>query len=408
MSTVPTVEAIQLIVPFYVDHARADPIRYSSGDLTGLFDHPTLLGGHSTLPRFLHSLARLDPPAARLTIIVAASEESLLTPGTAWARSLLEDASPSIEAEIFGDTQQRMLRRNADDTLRSLFDCRSYSGVRNLCLLAALRGGAEISILLDDDECIRQPDFLQRIADRFVDPQLDALAGLYMEQGERLFFPRPEPLPRWQSAFDPGAQRLAAFAALEAAIARGETAARPAPFAFGGNLAIRRCLAAALPFDLSALRGEDVDYALSARCLGRNVLLDPCLLVDHFPPPRTAPVEATLEQEGRRYLTLQRKLLCAKEQLPQAPSFEAIAPFPGAFLSEDLGAHLEQACSALADDFAASGEQDRAKHCHAARERLAQHATRLRDEDPWEDYLLTVDRWRRFVQNQQGEDLFYA
>jgi hypothetical protein len=262
----------------------------------------------------------------------------------------------------------------------------SYGGVRNLCLCAGLLTGAETLVLLDDDEVVAAPDLLDRFETTLRDG-VDGLAGLYLEGGDALV--KEPPSAPWHSVYNPAALRHRAFTQLEAA---GQVV--PAPFAFGGNLGLSRRLVARVPFDPAVIRGEDVDYVLSARLLGCLLLLDPTLLVEHHPPPNANPDWQQLRQDGLRFLWQRRKLMDASQRGADLP-LQALQPYPGGVLSDDLGSRLSRALEIIAVEHDRDGDAAAAERARAIRDELSRWEREVEGGEPWMDYLQAVECWRQ-------------
>ena len=204
------------------------------------------------------------------------------------------------------------------------------------------------------------------------------MAGLYLEQGRDLVVePSPEP---YHQHFHPAKHKNRAF---RQALSRGGPA--PTTFAFGGNLALSASLMADVPFDPAITRGEDVDYVLSAWLCGHQVLLDPTILVEHYPPPRSHSTATQLLTDGLRFLAERRKMQCARDAGVRLPA-DWEDGYPGSLLTDDLPERLQ---AALGEIGGAAASQAATKLASASRE--------LERRDLWQEYLDSRQCWRRLA-----------
>jgi hypothetical protein len=90
-------------------------------------------------------------------------------------------------------------------------------------------------------------------------------------------------------------------------------------------------------FDPWILRGEDVDYIISARMHGGGVYLDDEWKVVHLPPE---PISEAIRfrQDAYRFVYEQRKIEFAKSQVDlRQVTPKSMMPYPGPFLEGSVG-----------------------------------------------------------------------
>jgi hypothetical protein len=182
---------------------------------------------------------------------------------------------------------------------------------------------------------VTTPEFLKQamygLGRKFEDgTPLFAKTGYYTDiRGEYLV----EPDSHWTDMF--WNRRNAYNAAL--AMIRQKPRVKPTSIAFGGCMALHRDMFANVSFDPWVLRGEDVDYVISARMHGGGVYLDDEWCIAHVPPD---PISDAIRfrQDAYRFVYEQRKIEFAKSQVDlRQVTPKSMMPYPGPFLESSVG-----------------------------------------------------------------------
>ena len=170
----------------------------------------------------------------------------------------------------------------------------------------------------------------------------------------------------------------------------------PSPFLLGGNMAIAKSLFAQLPFDPAITRGEDGDYVMNCRLMGKTAYFDKKLGILHDPPPNPHRRHIPLAQDFQRFL-LQRAKLEDAQSIPGLESLEAkdFDPYPGAFLREDLEERIVQTSTLLALDHIAGGNENLYQLTMEAMERAFTRVQSM--ERAMKHYLDCAALWRKGV-----------
>jgi len=329
---------LTIVVPVYWGRPQGQAPR--PGD--AIFDHPTPLDGESTLPPLLESLTRQDGgPPFRLLVLVAPVAPELAIAAEERTRELLAPFAQTFPVEQVGPSDLPRFRQAAEEVglEASVINLHTYAGVRNLQLLAAHALDSSAIVALDDDEVV-PPDYLRIAAESLEREGVKGAAGFYEDDRGSIFLPEPSPSGNiFQDK--PILMNEATRRLLD----------RPGRWvrtfvAFGGNMLFRQDLFTQVGFDPGITRGEDLDYVLNAHLAGVTFWLDKRLRITHRPPHwyNVSPY-AKLAEDVRRFLYQREKLRRAREEGMDPPTPEALMPYPGRFLQEDLE---EQALAALA------------------------------------------------------------
>jgi len=168
------------------------------------------------------------------------------------------------------------------------------------------------------------------------------------------------------------------------------------PFAFGGNLVIHRDLFTEVPFDPGVPRGEDIDFLMNARMFGHSVFIDRELAIKHDPPPKSHPKWMQIREDIYRFV-FEKAKLDAQEEMPEMWFLraEALDPYPGEFLKDDLEEKIFRSNSMLAMDYLMAGDTRGAGEC-MRNVHLAAHDAPPRT-DPFKDLLALQKAWRELM-----------
>lgn len=304
----------------------------SSDRLLNVYDHPTSIDGESPLPACLRSLDSVRD-VGKVVVLVAATDTSIAHEAEDRVREMVEDF-PQLDTMVFGPAELGSLHRRLEQLefadMVSGVSLTGYGAVRNTGLIVAATLGADVCVLVDDDEVITDPDFLHTAVEGLgmKTPEgrtVMAKTGYYVDEmgGHHL-----KDDAHWSDAFwrqtDVYNQAMGAVDA--------PPRVKPVPFAFGGCMALHRDMYANVSFDPWVLRGEDVDYVINARMHGGDVFLDGEWHVVHRPP---APPSEALQfrQDVYRFVYEHRKLEFAKSQIDlRRVTAQSMRPYPGEFV----------------------------------------------------------------------------
>ena len=327
-------DRLAVVVPTYWGPVRG----YELGKPSPAYDHPTPSAGEGTLPRLLDSLAGIPAPEFRVILVVGATREEIAPAAERRVKDISRPYQGTFPVEVVGAAALGGLKERVRKPPFPI-SLSGYGNIRNVGLLAGLLSGADVLVLLDDDEVV-EPDHLARAVDCL--RRAEALAGGPVGVGGPYLDAAGEPFlaqgPPCGNPFLDKAHHL--NAALERLLAAGGPV--PTPVAFGGNMVLGRALARKVPFDPLIPRGEDIDYVLSSWLLGYKFYFDRELTVTHLPPrePRPSPCEA-LRRDVVRFLYQREKLAVAHSLGLSLPI--GLGPYPGRFLQEDLELQAAQA-----------------------------------------------------------------
>ncbi len=336
-----------IVVPTYWTRAGGVP---HQGD--AVYDHPTALGGPSTLESLLASLAKLDTSQFYLLLLVAVTADEVATDAER-AVQRLAGGYPTITTLTFGPSALRTLHdwltNQRLDQARAYLDLREYPKIRNLQLAVPLILRSKAIVALDDDEIVTDSEFLQKatvsLGLTVEGVRVDGLSGHYeQEDGSILLKTDPAKLGS-SNLFD----RKASIMNEATTMIEDEPGELVrTPFCFGGNMEFSVELARSVGFDPGITRGEDIDYLINARMEGKEFFLRKDLRILHRPPPGGSYMDSStskLEQDVIRFLYERAKLQASHDHPALHPvSAESLMPYPGRFLEGDLEA---DACSAL-------------------------------------------------------------
>ena len=301
------------------------------------YDHPTPLDREGTLVRLLESLRELRGSDFGVFVIAATAAPELEAAAEGKVEELISPFRGAFPIACFGAKDLAFLEERLQELgfAQRFFSLQGYGNVRNLQLVIAQGLGAEAMVSLDDDEIVADPDFLAKalefLGETHGGHRVLGKGGFYLDDAGR----RLPPTERMSQGNETSifSRKLAimqnALEVLEGKPGRlVETC-----LVYGGNMVIHGDLYVKVPFDPYIPRGEDIDYVLNARFKGFRFFFDKELAVVHLPPPS----RDHLREDVIRFIYERLKLEAAHEAagLEPIPPGE-LAPYPGAFLGEEL------------------------------------------------------------------------
>jgi hypothetical protein len=353
-----------------------------------VYDHPTCLGQEGTLARCLESIP--DFEGLHVNLVLATTSADIDAFARAKVGRILKESLPAgVEASIFGRPELSRLEGKLRDRnlghLIPLIGIEGYGHVRNASIFAALLLNMDALLLIDDDEVLVDgPEFLTRIHDHLAQGK-QALAGYYLNKDSGYLLPDAD--QAWDEAWG---KREAMNQGFRQVI--GAERITKTPFVFGGNMCMTKKVMTQVLFDPWITRGEDIDYLITAKSKGIDFLLDPALPVLHLPPSHSSSRWKQVEQDVIRFI-YQRDKLVALGVTP-----DALDPYPGLFLRDDMEQRLGKAVELLAEAYEEAGEEEKAR---AARALVTMAASRSQVPDI-SSFLKALDLWPSLTSAIQG------
>lgn len=308
-----------------------------------IYDHPTPIDDEGTLARCLDSLRGA---AGEFDVVILGSATE------AYLQSKVEERLAEFAKEyddlgitVFSYTQLRSLHQRMEQLdMEDLIDKVSldgYGNVRNLCLIVPHILGADIVILLDDDEVITDPMFIEKATFGFEEdiderPVL-AKTGYYIhEDGSYLTSVKAQ----WSDLFWEKKRQM--NDALKAVGVPPRLS--PTSMALGGCMVLHKDIFTQVSFDPSITRGEDIDYVINARIHGFDFFLDNELSILHLPPPK--PLQTLVfRADIYRFVYEHRKLEYLRSQVDLKPvKAKDLDPYPGYFLRQSVSTRAFVTC----------------------------------------------------------------
>ncbi len=302
------------------------------------YDHPTSLDAQGTLARLLRSLTVIEAPPFAVVVITATTAPELEAAAERKVETIISPFKGRLPIAQFAGTDLQLLRNSlasrgmAKEMTLSL---QGYGNVRNIQLLVACMLEVPVVVGLDDDEIVTDPAFLKKALE-FVGRSIEGkfvggVGGFYLnESGEKLPPRERESTGRGSSLF---ARKVEIMNAAVEELERKPGRLVETNFVYGGNMVIHQELFGNVPFDPFIPRGEDIDYLINTRLAGYHFFFDKELSVVHLPPPTSN----QLREDVIRFIYEREKLKRAGEMSGFTPlTAESLAPYPGAFLGDEL------------------------------------------------------------------------
>lgn len=331
---------ISVVVPVYI--SRETRNKWREGD--AVYDHPTPLDKEGTLKRLLQSLDIVENKNFELVIIISTTTPEINEAAYEKVCNDLRSCRLPMSVVIFTEDRLNEIRemyqthdkeKQISEDCLALLKIRGYPNVRNLCLFVPFISGSDVAILIDDDEVIEDPKFIDKatefIGKRFHGKTIDGIAGYYLNE-DNTYYDKIERVP-WMTYWDRFGHKTEAFDL----IIGQEPRIKETPFAFGGMMVIHQNLFKIVPFDPNITRGEDIDYLINAKMFGFNFFLDNELSIKHLPPPKTHPIWKRIREDIIRF-QYEKAKIDTQYDVPNLTRVtpKTFYPYPGHFLDETL------------------------------------------------------------------------
>lgn len=350
------------LIPIYLSRSAAEGWR--PGDT--VYDHPTPIDQAGTLVRTIESLQSIDHDDYSVIFVISAVCKELEQETENWfLKRWAESKYHPKNVYLFSHRQLENLKKAVGNSSvgenARLLDLRGYPQNRNAGLLAGHLINSDVVIWIDDDELVKDRDFLKKLREGFAQTiggeQVKLITGACPE-GETGDFIRIRPLKPWQAYWNKVKVQNEAFSKIIGTQPRW----KKSPFSFGGLSAIHRDVYSKVPYDLHALRGEDMDYNMNSRMFGFIFFNDNTLEIRHLPLPRAHEQWQRVREDMLRYVWVKNKLA---NQRPvsgmQKITAEEFDPYPGYFLKDDLNELIFKSQTMLAAEYLAEGKNDCAR-----------------------------------------------
>lgn len=381
-----------MVIPTYWSREKA--VGWQPGDI--VYDHPTPIDQEGTLAKTLESLRVLDDKDFSLIVLACSTAPDIERDVEDRANKLVREVDSPVETFVISHSHlqamHQALREAKRDDLVDVLSLAGYSNIRNMCLFIPYILGAEIAILIDDDEFVDDPKFIYKarefIGSRFMGQTIDGVAGYYLNAKGSYYDDVPEEI-HWMTYWDRFGSKREAFDK----IIPGEPRLKVTPFAFGGCMVIHRSLFRTVPFDPRITRGEDTDYVLNARMFGFNFFLDNELFIQHRPPLKTHPTWQRFREDIFRLLYSKAKIDGQTEEVNMTlVEAEDLDPYPGEFLRDTLDDKILKTNLILALDYLTDDRVSDAKE--TIRNIWLAKTKAIPIDNPFVAYLHFQRRWR--------------
>ena len=121
----------------------------------------------------------------------SATSEELTDRAKEKVNKILSEVNLDIQTFIFTPAELEKIKalateQDVDQSVIKLMNIRGYANVRNMCIYTAYILGAEMAMLIDDDELFEKEDFVdlasQYIGGRLYGKTIDGVAGYYLNK----------------------------------------------------------------------------------------------------------------------------------------------------------------------------------------------------------------------------------
>ena len=331
-----------------------------------IFDHPAALNCQSTLHSLLNSLEILKDRDFCLVIIIVSTLSEIEKECKEQIVEIIFPYLAKYEIKIFDANSLKrlkahLLKSNVSKEACDFINLNNYPSVRNICSLAGILNGSEITIFIDDDEVFNDPDFMHKARD-FIGKdikgeKIHAVAGYYMQQngGYKI---NEKNVPKWRKKYW---NNVAAMnQAFHITIGKPPRL-KPTSFVFGGNMVLDKDALIKVPFDPMITRGEDIDFLINLRIFGIKFWLDRELYIKHIPPKTSNPFWKSVREDLRRFLYERKKIV--DHGNVSGISQKDLMPYPGVFLGPDLEERIIKTNQLLFAEYKNSGDLMGMKEC---------------------------------------------
>ena len=351
-----------------------------------VFDHPSPLGQEGTLGRVLESMHILNRNDFSVALIIAATLNSIENEVLDRVKEICAPFKEKIDISLIhqgnlNKIKQRLLDEDVPDDACALINLDNYSSVRNMCSLAGILNGSELTIFIDDDEVFTDSKFIDKavklVGTEISGEKILAVAGYHINSDGKYKLDETS-VPLWKKKYWNNV--FAMNRAFGQIIGKGPRL-KPTPFVFGGNMVIHRELLAKVPFDPLITRGEDIDFLINTRISGVRFWLDNTLSIMHLPPSKKNPQWLSFREDIKRFLYENKKV--SDHSHLNGVSRDELMPYPGLFLGEDLEEKIIAANKLLYNDYKEAGDRYGMEQCNINEEIVRAESFKAIDTKKW-------------------------
>ncbi len=300
-----------------------------------IYDHPTPIDDEGTLGRCLESLRNVEGEFD-VVLVGSATEPYLQSKVEERLAGFAKDFE-DLGITIFSYTQLRSLHQRMEQLeMEDLIDQVSldgYGNIRNLCLIVPHILGSDVIIMIDDDELIEDPSFLEKalgcLGEEVEGKPVYAKTGYYVnEDGSYLSHVKMH----WYDLFWEKRRMMNdGFKAIGV-----PPRCSPTSMFLGGCTVMRSEIFTKVSFDPAITRGEDIDYGINAKMNGFEVFLDNEMWVKHLPPEKPQQ-RLVFRADVYRFIYEHRKLEYLRSQVDLKPVRpHDLDPYPGPFVGQSV------------------------------------------------------------------------
>jgi len=292
-----------------------------------VYDHPTPLNQNGTLGRLLKSLDVIKKSDFSVIVISCPTNPLIGKEVKNKVDRIIKPFKNKHKILHFSYPDLLKLHKFLKEKNKSEYipylSLKGYSNIRNMCVILPHISGADVSILIDDDEVFEDPCFIEKAQEFIGKNETYAIAGYYIQPHEGYRFKGKKEW--WKICWNNTGAMNKAFEIIDKPPRLKDT-----PFVFGGNMIIHRKIFTRVLFDPYISRGEDIDFLCNAKLKGFKFLLDNKLSIKHLPPPGQNPLWLKMREDIKRFIYMRIKL--KKNGYP----IKNTMPYPGYFLTGSL------------------------------------------------------------------------
>jgi len=327
-----------IVIPTFWTKSAGNRIRTTRTKTEAPYGNATALDDpNPPLLRMLESL-RMVRGLDRIVIVVRTTDPSLEVRADERVRELLRDFG-DLNIFVMGPAERGSLVRRLEQLelnfMVPAITEESYGATRNLGLIVAAVAGADVALMLDDNEVIDRADFLETAfygLGQTVESGQTCLAktGYYVDEHGNWKREETKNFTNifWRPAVAFNQTMIEAFKPPRLQLAR---------MAFGGAMALHRDIYMGVAFDPWIGRGEDTDYIINARMHGQEVFFDDQWYVTKYAGSGGDPL-TRFKQDAFRFVYEHRKLEFAKSQVDlRQVTPKSLSPYPGSFIESGIG-----------------------------------------------------------------------
>jgi len=381
---------ISMVIPSYWMRKRDEG--YKKGDI--IYDHPTPIDEEGTLLRAINSIKVLNNKDFELILIAATTTDDINEEIEFKLRKILKDINSDVKIRLFTESNLKKLQGKLPDEFNYIPSLKGYSNVRNLCLILPHINGADLSVLIDDDEIFEDEYFIDKIINslemRINGKEIYGLAGYYLQRDDNYLL--KETNEYWQLYWNKAEIMNKGFKEI---IGKGDEI-KKTNFVFGGNMIITKRMFTEIAFDPFITRGEDIDYLINAMMQDYDFYLNRNLHIKHLPPPKPHPLWKKLREDIIRFVYEREKLLSQRdEEIKRRVSIKDLMPYPGYFLDDELEEKIVKTSELLAMKYIIEDKHEDAeetmKNIEIAKE------VKIKGSDNFMKFIEFQNKWKSFM-----------